>query len=139
MADPNHGKITDDAILMVAQQHPNLSNNQIAHKVTELGVVTHPQSANRRFRKSDYLKRDLEEVKAHIRENGTRRIVPLAMKIHEKVLNNKNIPDEDKLPWVKQAQKLEYGDDHNKGVNVQQMNVAQLQVYQTLVADGLPD
>ena len=142
MADPNHGAITDEAMLMVATQNPSLSNMQIANKVAKLGVVSHPQSAFRRFSKSDYVRRDINEVRAHLREANSRDAAPLVHKMRLKALKSKDKEEikeiKSKIKFMDQVDKIEHGEDRSPTVSVNQVNVAQLQVYQTLVADGLP-
>ena len=138
MGDPNHGKITDEAMAMVAYQNPGFNNNQIAKKVAELGVVKHPQTAYKRLTKSAYLKRDIDEIHAHQDQEFTRELVPPAFKVVKKALNNKELDDKEKFPYAKLVMD-KWKDTRVPNISVNKVEYQQLQVYQTIINDNLPD
>ena len=137
MADAARGLITDEAMSMVAQTNPELSNHQIGCKLKDMGVIAHPNSVYKRLKKSDYLRAEITQIRANHREKASRELTPLALDIHKKALKSKELTIKEKREWVSMAEKLELGEDRLPGMTVDKIQIAQLQVYQTLVSDNM--
>ena len=91
----------------------------------------------KRLKKSDYLRAEITQIRANHREKASRELTPLALDIHKKALKSKELTIKEKREWVSMAEKLEFGEDRLPGMTVDKIQIAQLQVYQTLVSDNM--
>ena len=98
----------DQAILMVAKENPGKNIRQLGLKLKDMGVVKHENSIYKRLKKSDYLRTDIDEIRKNHSEFMSREIVPEALKVHKRVLKDKNVPDLKKKDWVALAEKSEF-------------------------------
>ena len=80
----------DETAILIASQYPELSNNQIGKKIKDLGLAKNHKTIHDRWRKSDYLRREITEVRNHNIQEIQREHVPKALKKLKKQLNNKN-------------------------------------------------
>lgn len=104
---PKYSK-TDKAIRMLAKEYPNANNHQLGKKLQELGTVKSARTVYKRLKKNDYLRTDIEEIRKNSRELLSREILPEALRVHKRVLKNKDIPDLKKKDWVAMAEKAEW-------------------------------
>ncbi len=124
---------TDEGILMVAKEHPDLNNRQLGLKLKNMGVVKHQNTVYKRLKKNAYLTHSLDEIKKNHGEFMTREIVPEALKVHKRVLRDKNVPDKQKGKWVEMAEKAEFKTESPivpRTINIQAMQVVQNQLKQ---------
>ena len=137
MADPKHGAITDEAALMVVQANPGLNDHQIGKKLVEMGVVEAPNIIYKRYKKNDYLAKDIAEIRAHSREANSREAVPLAHKITVSALKSRKLSPKEKVPFIQIANKIEYGEDRGPTAGIGKVQIGQLQIYQQVIQDNL--
>ena len=104
-----------------------------------MGVISNPSSIYKRLKKSDYLKADIAQIRLNHRQALSRELVPLAIKNTKKALKDKDMAASVKLGYTKLVMDKEFGEDRGPSVQVDKIQIAQLQVYQTLVSDNLPD
>ena len=127
----------DKAALMLTRENPEMTNHEIGKQVAGLGIIKHPSSIYKRLKRSDYLARDIAEIRQHHRETLSRELVPLAIKNTKKALKSDDIADSIKLGYTKMVMDKEFGEDRGPTVNMDKVQIAQLQVYQTLVHQNL--
>ena len=127
----------DEAMLLVAKEHPEWNPNQIGKKLKDLGVLKCTTTPYKRLTKSAFLRGEFAEIKKANAEMMSREIVPEALKIHKEVLKDKDIPAIQKKDWVIAAEKMEFKPDiQNLKIN-ETINVDQLSVYQQIVHENL--
>ena len=122
-------KIAESLLL----RNPEATKYEISKDMTKMGVYKHQPSAFRMLTKSQYLNEELSYIKAHNREFLNRKIAPQALKIHARVLKDKTISDNDKLPWVKLSHDKVFSEDAPQA-RAETINIGQIQV---LIADTL--
>jgi len=105
---------TDAKIMELVKQDPMASNYEIGKQLNKLGVSKSDHAVYNRLKQSQYLSREIDQIRQANFEMMSREVVPEALKIHKRVLKNKGIPDEKKKDWVALAEKAEFGTDELK-------------------------
>ena len=127
----------DEAMLLVAKEHPDWNPNQIGNKLKDLGVLKCTTTPYKRLSKNAYLRGEFAEIRKANQEMMSREIVPLALKAHKEVLSDKKIPAVQKKDFIAMAEKMEFKPDvQNLKIN-ETVNVEQLQVYQQIIHDNM--
>lgn len=126
-------RIKDEALITIATNNPGLSNKQIGKQAKDLNIIGHENTIYKRLRESDYLSAEIEKVRANNQEFIDRKILPKALKMHEKVLvDNKKTPENAK-EWVFQAERMGLQDN----TPVEPVSLVNIESIQVLVADSL--
>ena len=106
---PKYDKI-DQAIVNLAVADPTLTNNAIANKLINIGLTNTHTTVYNRLTKKDYLRGEIDEIRANHREQISRELMPLALTVTRKALKSKDISEKDKHPYVAMVVKSDLGD-----------------------------
>lgn len=106
---------TDQAILNIVTSDPNITTNQIGHRLLTIGQCTSTDTVYKRLRRKDYLRREVEEIRQNHREQISRELMPLALKVTRKALKSKDMSEKDKHPYVQMVVKSDLGDQGADG------------------------
>lgn len=125
----------DKMAIGLTHASPDASMVQISKQITELGINKHPLSYYRRFKKSDYLQREIGAVKKQHAETLSRIAVPLALASLVKTLKDKTLSPKERLPWVKLALDKEMREDLPVLPGAK-LSIGQVQSMQVLIQQG---
>jgi len=120
----------DQAAILVAKSYPELNNEQIGKKLVELGVSKNPKTIHDKWNKSDYLRRELTEVRNKNISEIQRKHVPKALKKLNSILTQSN---DKKLQLQAVNTTLKYGmgealQTPTAGVSIQAINIASVNI-----------
>jgi len=124
--------------LSLIKKEPHATKMEIGRKLMDLGLVTRPDqiyNLTRADRDNGYIDGEISEIKKRNLEMMSREIVPEALKIHKKVLQDKTIPDKKKKDWVQMAEKAEFQFDETKRPPSQPQTVNILAIQQMIYND----
>ena len=123
---------TQQAIIQVAEVHPNLNNNQIAKKLIATGQIKGRDAVYKALQKSDYTRLKLEELRSRITEDHARVMFPLAQKRLKQVLKDKDATHRDAMTAVKLVYDKQMG-DKEEPTQVTQVNIEEMR---QVIIDG---
>ena len=119
--------------LELIKKRPNVSLIDIGREMVKLGVMEKAKTIYALTKKGEYnmyMHGEIAEIKRKNLEMMSREIVPEALKIHKKVLQDKKIPDRKKKDWVQMAEKAEFQFDETKRPPIPpQVNLIAVQQY----------
>ena len=129
---PEYDQI-DKAIVNIATADPTLTNNAIANRLINIGLANTHTTVYHRLTRRDYLRRDIEQIRANHREQISRELMPLALKVTRKALKSKDMSEKDKHPYVAMIVKSDLGDQgaDNKPTMI---NIEHLERMQVIMA-----
>lgn len=104
----------DTAIVNIVTAHPDATNNQIANKLQSIGSIHSHTTVYNRLKKSEYLRGDIERIRQNHREQISRELMPLALKVTRKALKSKDLSDKDKHAYVSTVIKSDLGEQPEK-------------------------
>ena len=128
----------DQAVTLTLQANPNANKAQIVKNCIALGAAKHPQAVYNRLRKKDYLQAEIQTVRDSNRQYLDRIIVPKALKSVQKAINNKDLDEKGKFPYIKLAIDKSFGDIHHTEAP-QVVNIESIQNAQFLIKADLTD
>jgi len=102
----------------------------------KLGAAKHIQSVYNRLKKKDYLQRELAEIQAAKYEHLERIQVPLAAKVVDKALKDKELNLKDKMPFVKLVYDKSFGELH-RNVSEGSVNIGAIKNAQIIIQGAL--
>ena len=120
--------VINDAILTAVAHNPNATNKAIGRHVRDTGLIGNENQIYVKLRKSDYLTREIDAIRAHNRETLERTVVPLALSVTHKALKSKDIPLKDKQPWASMALKQGMGSEPGESTAPSMINIDKMQV-----------
>ena len=126
----------DQAAILVAKDNPTLNNEQIGKKLVSLGISKNPKTIHDKWMKSDYLRREITEVRNQNLAEIQRKLVPKSIKKLNKLLHT----DDDKLRLQAVNTTLKYGmgepiNTGTTGINIEHIDKIQIAISQDLAAD----
>jgi hypothetical protein len=113
----------DELAILVAKENPELNNSQIGKEIVRLGGSINPKTIHDKWYKSDYLRRELTEVRDKNASEIQRRLVPKSIIKLGKQLNNQD----DKIQLAAINTTLKYGMGEMVNAPPQQVNLIQIQ------------
>ena len=102
--------MTEQTLLDVVNRKPEQSVWASCKESSEIRQSTTPHAFYKAFRKSEYLQREISEVKQNIREYVDRKQMRLAMNAVDKALKDKDLSHKDKHNYVKLVYDKSLGD-----------------------------
>ena len=100
----------DRQIINIATAEPNLTNTAIANKLVNIGTYKSIDGLFKRLSRKDYLRGEIDKIRTNHREQISRELMPLALKVTRKALKSKEISEKDKHPYVAMIVKSDLGD-----------------------------
>jgi len=111
----------------VLKAQPELTKSGLSRELTHLGVYAHKESAYKMLSQSSYLRADLDKVQQSNKEFLSRKIVPKALKLHEKMLNDPNLDAKDRQFYIKLAEDKAFAEDAPRPIP-ETINIGQIQM-----------
>lgn len=111
----------------ILMKDPDMSNAAISKELKSLGYTKDVGYVGKRMSKSELLTGAITKIREHNAEILSRRIVPLALKIHERALKKKDSDEAEKFKWVKLAEDKEFGAEDRRPVSPALINVSGVQ------------
>ena len=120
----------DKAICNIVTVHPEASPNEISRRLNNTGTIISHQAIYHRLKKRDYLRRDIDAIRANHREQISRELMPMALGVTRKALKDKEMSAKDKHPYVSMVIKSDLGDQgaDNKPTTINIEHLERMQV-----------
>ena len=122
----------DKAICNIVQVNPEATPNEISRRLNNTGTIISHQAIYHRLKKRDYLRRDIEQIRANHREQISRELMPEALKVTRKALKDKTLSAKDKHPYVAMIVKSDLG-DQGADTKPQVINIEHLERMQVIM------
>jgi len=129
----------DELAIQLVKSNPDLNNEQIGKEIVRLGASKNPKTIHHKWRVNDYLRAEIQAVRAHSREKLDRIMLPKALKVARKALDNNELTEKDKFRYVKLVVDKSFGDivhtDQPQVVNVGTIEKMQVVISKDLGVD----
>ena len=123
----------DQLAILIAKDNPEWNNSKIGKEIVRLGGSINPKTIHDKWFKSDYLRREIQEVRDRNTSEIQRRLVPKSIIKLKKQLNNKD----DKHQLTAIGLTLKYGMGEMVNTAPQQVNIKNIESIQVAITQDL--